>query len=142
MAPYEALYEHKCQTILCWYKNGESMIVGPEMVQYREGQEDKRENEDLARPFEQGDLVFLRVAPTTGVGRAIKSRKLTSKFIKPYQITARTKPVVYQIALPPILSNIHDVFHMSQLRKYISDPSQVNEPNTIQLKENLSFEVY
>ncbi|XP_057444256.1 uncharacterized protein LOC130736437 [Lotus japonicus] len=91
--------------------------------------------------FEAGDHVFLRVTPTTGVGRAIKSRKLTPKFIGPYQITRRIGPVAYQIALSAFLSNIHDVFHVSQLRKYILDPSHVIELDDIQLKDNLSFEV-
>ncbi|XP_073219683.1 uncharacterized protein [Cicer arietinum] len=50
-------------------------------------------------------------------------------------------PVAYRIVLPPLLSNIHDVFHVSQLKNYISDPSYVIEPDTIQLKDNLSFEV-
>jgi len=49
--------------------------------------------------------------------------------------------VAYQIALPPTLSNIHDVFHVSQLRKYIFDPSHVIEADNIHLQDNLSFEV-
>ncbi|XP_004510055.1 uncharacterized protein [Cicer arietinum] len=95
------------------------------------------------RPLEfvQGDHVFLRVTPTIGVGRAIKSKKLTPKFFGPYQISARIGHVAYRISLPPILSEIHDVFHVSQLRKYIMGASHVIEPNTIQLKENFSFEV-
>ncbi|MCI25454.1 hypothetical protein A2U01_0046645, partial [Trifolium medium] len=58
-----------------------------------------------------------------------------------YQITERIGNVAYRIALPPILSQIHYVFHVSQLRKYILDPSHVIMPDDIQLKENLSFEV-
>ena len=156
MAPYEALYGRKCQTPLCWYKDGENMIVGPEMVQQttakvRKIKEKMKTSQDRQKSyadkrrrlleFEQGDHVFLRVTPTTGVGRALKSKKLTPKFIGPYQISARIGPVAYRIALPPILSNIHDVFHVSQLRKYLADPSHVIEPDTIQLKDNLSFEV-
>jgi hypothetical protein len=80
------------------------------------------------------DHVFLRVASTTGVGRAIKSRKLTPKFIGPYQILRRIGPVAYQIALPPFLSNIHDVFYVSQLRKYISDPSHIIEPDIVPIE--------
>ncbi|XP_004514501.1 uncharacterized protein [Cicer arietinum] len=119
MAPYEALYERKFQTPLRWYKDGESMIVGSEM----------------------GDHVFLRVTPTTGVHKAMKSKKLTLKFIRPHKISARIGPVAYRIAFPPILSKIHDVFHVSQLRKYLTDMSHVIKLDTIQLKDNLSFEV-
>src|ERR1044072_9445661 len=88
--------------------------------------------------FEVGDHVFLRVTPTTSVGRAIKSKKLTPKFIGPYQTAERVGSVEYRIALPPFLSNIHDVLHVSQLRKYVPDPSHVIEPEDIELKDNLT----
>jgi len=90
--------------------------------------------------FREGDHIFLRVTPTTGVRRAMKSQKLTPKFIGPYKILKRIGPVAYQIALPPFLSNIHNVFHVSQLRKYIPDPSHVIEPDTIQVRENLTYD--
>jgi len=51
--------------------------------------------------FAAGDHVFLRVTRTTGVGRALRSRKLSPKFLGPYQITRRIGPVAYEIALPP-----------------------------------------
>lgn len=91
--------------------------------------------------FQEGDNVFLRVTPTTGVGRALKSNKLTPKFIGPYQILRRVGSLAYQIALPPNLTGLHDVFHVSQLRRYMADSSHVIAPDDIQLKENLSFEV-
>ncbi|MCI77499.1 retrotransposon gag protein, partial [Trifolium medium] len=58
------------------------------------------------------------VTSTTGIGRALKSKKLASRFIGPYQILKRIGKVAYRIALPPSLSNLHDVFHVSQLRMY------------------------
>ncbi|CAJ2642448.1 unnamed protein product [Trifolium pratense] len=135
MAPYEALYGRKCQTPLCWYKDGESTLVGPDRQ--------KSYADQRRRPleFQEGEHVFLRVTPTTGVGRALKSKKLTPKFIGPYQILKRVGPVAYEIALPPNLANLHSVFHVSHLRKYVSDPSHVIIPDDIQLKENLAFEV-
>ncbi|XP_028208366.1 uncharacterized protein LOC114391570 [Glycine soja] len=57
-----------------------------------------------------------KVSPVTGVGRALKSRKLTPKYLGPYQILKKVGPVAYQIALPPSLSNLYPVFHVSQLR--------------------------
>jgi len=69
--------------------------------------------------FEAGEHVFLRVTPTTGIERALKSRKLTPRFIGPYQITRRIGLVAYEIALPPHLANLHNVFDVSQLRKYV-----------------------
>ncbi|XP_020236969.1 uncharacterized protein LOC109816383 [Cajanus cajan] len=75
-----------------------------------------------------------------GVGRALKSRKLTPRFIGPYQILKRIGEVAYQIALPPSLSNLYSVFHVSQLRKYVHDPSHIIESDNIQLKDNLIYE--
>ena len=77
--------------------------------------------------FEAGDHVFLRVTPTAGIGRAIKSRKLTPRFVGPYQILRMIGAVASEITLPPHLANLHNVFHVSQLRKYIVDPSHVLE---------------
>ena len=91
--------------------------------------------------FEEGDHVFLRVTPTTGVGRAIKTRKLNPRYIGPFQILKRVGAVAYQVALPPHLSNLHDVFHVSQLRKYTPDASHVLEPESVQLREDLTFSV-
>ncbi|XP_045791774.1 uncharacterized protein LOC123886503 [Trifolium pratense] len=90
--------------------------------------------------FQEGEHVFVKVTSTTGVGRAIKARKLTPKFIGPYQILRHIGPVAYQIALPPFLSNIHNVLHVSQLRKYVPDPSHIIEPDEVPLRENLSYE--
>jgi len=62
---------------------------------------------------EAGDHVFLRVTPTTGIWRALKSRNLTPWLIGQYQITRRIGPAAYEIALPPHLANLHNVFHVS-----------------------------
>ncbi|XP_058768148.1 uncharacterized protein LOC131641868 [Vicia villosa] len=90
--------------------------------------------------FQEGDHVFLQVTPTTGVGRALKSKKLTPRFIGPYQITCKVGKVAYRMALPLNLSNLHDVFHVSQLQKYVSDPSHVIEMDDIQVRDNLTVE--
>ncbi|XP_027941047.1 uncharacterized protein LOC114194835 [Vigna unguiculata] len=66
-----------------------------------------------------------------------KPRKLTPRFIELYQITQRTGPVAYEIALPPHLANLHNVFRVSQLRKYIASSSNVLEANDIQVREDL-----
>jgi hypothetical protein len=75
--------------------------------------------------FVEGDKVFLRVAPMKGVARFGKKGKLNSRYIGPFEILERVGPMAYHLALPLELANIHDVFHVSMLRKYISDPSHV-----------------
>lgn len=146
MAPFEALYGRRCRTPLCWHESGESVVLGPEIVrettktvkmirdkmkisQSRQKSYHDKRRKDLE--FQEGDHVFLRVTPTTGVGRALKAKKLTPRFIGPYQITSRVGKVAYRVALPPNLSNLHDVFHVSQLRKYIPDPSHVVQMDDI-----------
>ena len=85
--------------------------------------------------------MITRVTSTTGIGRALKSRKLTPRFIGPYQITRRIGSVAYEIALPPHLANLHNVFHVSQLRKYVADPTHVLEQDDVQVRENLTLGV-
>ena len=84
--------------------------------------------------------MFLRVTPMTGVGRALKSRKLTPCFIGLYQVAEKVGEVAYQIHFPPSLANLHDVFHISQLRKYIADMSHVVPLDDVQVRDNLTIE--
>ncbi|XP_039688643.1 uncharacterized protein, partial [Medicago truncatula] len=100
----------------------------------------KVDDQGVLRFRGRGDHVFLRVTPLTGVGRALKSRKLTPKFIGPYQISERVGTVAYRVGLPPHLSNLHDVFHVSQLRKYVADPSHVIPRDDVQVRDNLTVE--
>ncbi|XP_027368286.1 uncharacterized protein LOC113874254 [Abrus precatorius] len=74
--------------------------------------------------------------------RALKSWKLSSKFIRPFKVLSRIGPATYRIALPSNLSNLHMVFHVSQLRQYVLDPSHVIDLNPVQVRENLSYDVY
>ena len=156
MTSYEALYGKRCKTLLFWYQDGEAVLVGPElleqtiekvrMVRNRMQASQSRQKayaDRRRRPLEfaAGDHVFLRVTRTTGVGRALCSRKLSPKFLGPYQITRRIGPVAYEIALPPQLANLHPVFHVSQLRKYVFDPAHVSEAEDIQIREDLTMEV-
>ena len=75
------------------------------------------------------------------MGRVIRSRKLSPKFLGPYKTLRRIGPVAYENALPPQLANLHPMFHVSQLRKYVFDPSHVLEAEDVQVRENLSLEV-
>jgi len=132
------------------------VLIGPELIQ-QTNEKVKKIQERLKtslskqisyankriRPleFSAGDNFFFRVTLFTSVGRALKSKKLTPKFIRPYQILRRIGPVAYEIAFSPPLANIHNIFHVSQLRKFVLDPSHILKSDSIQVKENLSFEV-
>ena len=83
--------------------------------------------------FEVGDYVFLRVSPMRGVKRFGTKGKLSPRFIGPFQILDRVGAVAYQIALPPSLSGVHNVFYVSMLCKYVSDPTHVLSYEHLQL---------
>ena len=90
--------------------------------------------------FQDGDRVFLRVTPLNGVGRALKSKKPAPRFSGPYQITQKIGVVAQRVELTPSLSNLHDVFHVSQLRKYVHDPSHIIQMDDMQVRDNLTVE--
>ena len=91
--------------------------------------------------FEVNDMVFLKVAPWKGVIRFQKRGKLNPTYIGPFRILERIGPVAYRLELPPELSRIHNVFHVSMLKKYVPDPSHILEVPLVELEEDLSFEV-
>ena len=79
--------------------------------------------------FQVGDKVFLKVSPWKKVLRFGRKGKLSPRFIGPYEIIEKVGPVAYRLALPPELEKIHDVFHVSMLRRYRSDPSHIISPD-------------
>ena len=75
--------------------------------------------------FEVGDQVSLKVIPKRGVVRFGERGKLSSRFIGPFEILERVGTYGYRLALPPRMSGVHEVFHVSILRKYTPDPAHV-----------------
>ncbi|XP_074287851.1 uncharacterized protein LOC141613007 [Silene latifolia] len=155
MAPYEALYGQKCRTPLCWSDIIESRIIGPDLIQettdkvrfirerMRTSQSRQKSYADLKRrvvEFQEGDFVFLKVSPTNGIIRFRKQRKLRQRYIRPFEIAKRIGELAYRLYLPVELSRIHDVFHVSLLRKYIPDVSHVIKMPPIEVRENLTYE--
>ena len=69
-----------------------------------------------------------------------KKGKLSPRFISPFEILERVGAVAYRIALPPNLAGVHNVFHVSMLRKYTPDPTHVIEHEMLPLREDLSYE--
>ncbi|XP_034929520.1 uncharacterized protein [Populus alba] len=91
--------------------------------------------------FEIGDKVFLKVAPMKQVLRFGLKGKLAPRYIGPFEVTKRIGPVAYRLALPPHLAKIHDVFHVSLLRKAEVDPSRVLPQIPLEIDENLTLEM-
>ena len=90
--------------------------------------------------FAAGDLVFLRISPTRGVVRFGRRNKLSPRFIGPFKILQRVGECAYRLALLPALFGVHDIFHVSMLRKYISDPSHVLDYSQLELDDRLTVE--
>ncbi|KAL0551689.1 hypothetical protein IC582_010778 [Cucumis melo] len=154
MAPFEALYGKCCRSPVCWGEVGEQRLMGPELVQstneaiqkirsrMHTAQSRQKSYADVRRKdleFEIGDKVFLNVAPMKGVLRFERRGKLSPRFVGPFEILERIGPVAYRLALPPSLSTVHDVFHVSMLRKYVPDPSHVVDYEPLEIDENLSY---
>ncbi|XP_074282940.1 uncharacterized protein LOC141607487 [Silene latifolia] len=85
--------------------------------------------------LEVGDKVLLKMSFMRGVMRFGKRGKLSQKFIGPYEILDRIGEVAYRLALPPSLDRVNNVFHVSQLRKYVNDPSYVLEDESLTYAE-------
>ncbi|XP_070025794.1 uncharacterized protein [Nicotiana sylvestris] len=88
-----------------------------------------------------GEKVLLKVSPMKGVMRFGKKGKLSPRFIGPFELLWRIGKVAYELALPPSLSSVHPVFHVSMLRKYIGDPSHVLDFSIVQLDNDLTYDV-
>ena len=90
--------------------------------------------------FEISDHVFLKVSPTKGVMRFENKGKLSPRYIDPFKILGPKGEVTYELALPPELSQVHLVFYVSMLRKYVPYPSHVIEYQPLDIQPNLIYE--
>ena len=155
MTPYEALYGRKCRTPLCWDEVGERKLSSPEIVQVttdnvnvirdrlkiaQDRHKSYADNRRRDLEFQVGDQVFMRISPWKGVLRFGKKGKLSPCYMGPYEIDERIGKVAYRLRLPHELARIHDVFHVSMLRKYIADSSHVLRDQLVELKEDLTYE--
>jgi hypothetical protein len=155
MAPFEALYGRRCRTPLNWSQAGEREIFGPDLVLEAEekvrvikknleaAQARQKSYHDKRRKplqFEVGDHVYLKVSPTKGVQRFGIKGKLAPRYIGPYEIIETCGHVAYQLKLPPHMSAVHDVFHVSQLRKCVCLPMEVLPEPELEIEPNLSYQ--
>ncbi|KAK1411706.1 hypothetical protein QVD17_38266 [Tagetes erecta] len=153
-APFEALYGRKCRSPLCWAEIGEKELTGPEIIQEttdKVSQVRKRleatasrqksyaDNRRKPLEFQVGDRVFLKVSPWKGVTRFVNQGKLSPRYIGPFEILKRIGPVAYRLKLPSDLSNVHDVFHVSNLKKCLSDETLVIPPDEVRVDDKLHF---
>ncbi|KAD4385853.1 hypothetical protein E3N88_26022 [Mikania micrantha] len=153
-APFEALYGRKCRSPVCWAEIGESQITGPEIIQEttdkiaqikdrikaaRDRQKSYADNRRKPLEFAIGDKVMLKVSPWKGVVRFGKKGKLAPRYVGPFEILDRIGPVAYKLQLPQELSGVHDTFHVSNLKKCLSDETMIIPLNEVRLDDKLHF---
>ena len=83
--------------------------------------------------------MFLKVSPSKGISHFGKKGKLKPRYIEPFEILQWIGVIAYRIALPPELSHVHDVFHVSMLRKYVHDPMHVINHYPLDVSEDLNY---
>ncbi|XP_070032964.1 uncharacterized protein [Nicotiana tomentosiformis] len=88
-----------------------------------------------------GEKVLLNISPMKDVLRLGKKGKLSPRYIGPFEILKKIREMAYKLALPPSLSGVHLVFHVSMLQKYVRDPSHILDFSTVQLGNNLTYDV-
>ncbi|GJV13165.1 putative reverse transcriptase domain-containing protein [Tanacetum coccineum] len=153
-APFEALYSRKCRSPVCWAEFGDVQLTGPEIIhettkkivqirQHLQAARDRqRSNGNVRRKplrFQVGDRVMLQVSPCKGIFRFGKRGKLNPRFIGPFKILERIGPVAYKLELPEEVSNVHNTFHVSNIKKCLSDESLIIPMKELQLDDKLNF---
>ena len=133
-----------------------AVIVGPEMVsevakkvqliqqRLKAAQDQQKSYADTRRKdlgFQVGEFVYLKTSPKKGVIRFRTSGKLKPRFIGPFQILDRIGSCAYRLALPPSLDGVHNVFHVSMLKKYVRDENHIiTNFSDLELQLDLTYE--
>jgi hypothetical protein len=125
MASCEALFGRRCRTSLCWFESGESVVLGPEIVQQttekvklirgkmKASQSRRRSYHDKHKKdleFQEGDHVFLESNSGDGCWLCMEVKEVDSEVYWSVSDIERIGTVVYRVGLPPYLSNLQDVF--------------------------------
>ena len=134
---------------------GESSVTGPDLIRdtsekvslirqrLLNAQSRQKSYADVRRrplEFEVGNHVFLKVMPKRGVVRFGRQGKLSPRFIGSFEILERVCTVAYRLALPPSMSGVHEVFHVSMLRRYTPNPAHVVDWGEIEVDTDGTFE--
>ncbi|WVZ84634.1 hypothetical protein U9M48_031642 [Paspalum notatum var. saurae] len=157
MSPFQALYGRRCRTPLHWDQPGEKQLFGPEIIEDAERQVRMiRENLRIAQTrqnsyadnrrrdleFAVGDYVYLKVSPIRGLRRFKVKGKLAPRYIGPFKIIDCKGEVAYQLELPDRLSGVHDVFHVSQLKKCLWVPEEQLQADELNVQDDLTYTEY
>ncbi|GJX97054.1 putative reverse transcriptase domain-containing protein [Tanacetum coccineum] len=136
-----------------WAEIGEGSLIRPKLVQetnnkvvvikerlqaVRDHQKSYADNRRKPLEFEVGDRVMLKVSSWKGMVRFRKKGKLAPRYVRPFEILERIGPLAYRLRLPEELSGVHDMFHVSNLKKCLADALHV-PLNEIKVDKTLRF---
>ncbi|GJV12286.1 putative reverse transcriptase domain-containing protein [Tanacetum coccineum] len=153
-APFEALYGQKCRSHVCWAEVGDAQRTclaiihetTEKIVQIKSRIQAARDRQksyaNIRRKpleFQVGDRVMLKVLPWNGVVRFGKRGKLNPRYVGPFKVSERVKTFAYKLDLPQQLSRVHNTFHMSNLKKCMSDESLVIPLEELRVDDKLHF---
>ncbi|KAK1629357.1 hypothetical protein QYE76_003672 [Lolium multiflorum] len=154
MAPFEALYGRKCRSPICWYEAGASKEFNPDYVKEKQQIIDiirdrlkiaqsrqKSYADQKRRTWEPrvGDMVYLKVSPMKGLQRFGVKGKLSPRYIGPFKILSQNRGLAFELELPGRLSQVHNVFHVSQLRKCLKTPDEPVSHEELELQPDLTY---
>ncbi|GJV05696.1 putative reverse transcriptase domain-containing protein [Tanacetum coccineum] len=128
-APFKALYGRKCRLPILWAKVGEGKLIGPELVQ--------ETTEKISQIKDR--LKAARDRQKSYADKKEKTLRVQCGFVGPFEITERIGPVAYRLRLPKELNDVHDTFHVSNLKKCLADPTLQIPLNEIQVDAKLNF---
>ncbi|GJT17983.1 hypothetical protein Tco_0876689 [Tanacetum coccineum] len=150
----EVLYERKCRSPVYWAGVGDSQLTGPEIIhettkkiiqiksRIQAAHDCQKSYTDVRRKpleFQVGDKVMLKVSPWKAVIRFGKRGKLNPRYIGPFKVLDKVETIAYRLKLQQQLSKVHNTFHVSNLKKCLSDESLVIPLDEIQIDDKLHF---
>ncbi|GJS02702.1 putative reverse transcriptase domain-containing protein [Tanacetum coccineum] len=153
-APFEVLYGRKCRSPVCWAEVGDAQLIGPaiihettkEIVQIksiiqaaRDWQKSYANIRHKPLEFQVGDKVMLKFSPWKGVVHFGKRGKLNTRYVGPFKVIERVRTVSYKLELPQKLDRVHNTFHVSNLKKHLSDESLVIPLGELHVDDKLHF---
>ncbi|GJU40879.1 putative reverse transcriptase domain-containing protein [Tanacetum coccineum] len=120
---FEALYGRKCRSPVCWAEVGDAQLTGPAIIH--------ETTEKIVQ--------IKRVSPWKGIVHFGKRGKLNPRYVCPFKVIERVRTVAYKLELPQQLSRFHNTFHVSNLKKCLSDESLVIPLEELRSDDKLHF---
>jgi hypothetical protein len=154
-APFEVLYGCKCRSPICWFEPGSNKDFEPDFIKEKQSIIDtiqdrlkiahsrqKSYTDQKRQTWEPkvGDMVYLKVNPMKGIKRLGIKGKLSPRYIGPFKILSQNRSVAFELELPEKLKQVHNVFHVSQLRKCLKAPEDSITHDDLDLQADLTYE--